>query len=672
MSTTNRIQPQDFRYTLKIRGTDYVLAFSPGGWDESLITWKRSDLYFGMARTFTVSLDFVKDGADLLRAEFYQFGIEAKVDLLIEELNSDTWQYETLLLGALDFSRFKDSDHIVTITVMEGGITQQIKAYENIAYEIDIDVPEAIEVEFPGLPLQQTFTDVQIPFTGSLGFNAYIPGLSNILHDLTTSSIEIQEVENQHFSGIGASPDYTSSSKWFLKNISASAITINLYFEIKGAFNGLNLIVGIYNNSNVKIGDIFNGLTGIKSEIVNTVSFSVAPGERIFYDVRYGTGSVAIFKIDEGLIKCSFGSAFAATTCKVLRPKYVFDKLMEKMNGSPIETQSFLLEEWEQLTITSGDAIRGIVGAKLKTSFRDFFQSINSTLNIGFSVENGKPTLEAKSYYYKSNLPAANVGTIKNFSLEPADEYMYNSVKIGYQNQNYDELNGRDEFNATQVYSLPVTRIQKELNLVSPYRADCFGIEYTRINLSGKDSTDSKGDNDTFFIYIKPDLEPARTVYRPERSESYTSVTGVLSPTNVFNLKLSPKQCLKRHGDYLRSILHRLEAKQVTFESADKNTDLVTVDLNGVRTAEKDSITVTKLRESIFLPYMASITAAFPKNILSLLDKFPTGFIKFTYKGSDFQLFILEASVDVAKNKEQEFRGLLAPNNDLFKFLRKK
>ncbi|MEJ6980736.1 hypothetical protein WG906_09770 [Pedobacter sp. P351] len=672
------VQPDKFRYTLTYKGADHVLKFAPVGWENSTeIKWLRNETYFGLLRSLSVPLQFPPESAELLRMVFYKDSFEAEVNFKIEQLNTFTWNYEVIFVGGLDFSNFIDRDNIVEVNVIDTGLSSKVKAYENIVYEIDIDVPEAIEIELPGIPLQQTFTDIVVPITGGIGFQAYLLGLEIILEDLLTNPVGVQAVEAENFPGEGATPNYSTSDKWFVENTSSEAININYQFELKGAFNRIGLGINIVNNSGVVKSQIIQEFTTVRSQITKQDSFTIVPGEKVFLSVGYVTtsspgGTSGIFKVDEGLIRCSFGAPAPASKCKALRPKYVFNKLIEKMNGSAIETQSFLLEEWKQLTITSGDAIRQISGAKLKTSFRDFFTAMNSVLNVGFGIENGKPTLESKSYYYKSNLLAANLGSIKDFSLIVANEFVYNSVKIGYQNQNYDELNGRDEFNASQVYSLPVTRIQKELNLVSPYRADCFGIEFTRINLSGKDSTDSNSDNATFFIYLKPGVEAGQTYYHPERSEAYTSVAGVISTTYVFNMKLSPKQCLRRHGDYLHSILDRMDSKQIIFQSADKNVELVTVDLNGIRTGERGDLDVSTLPGKMFLPYIISFTVAYPRNILSLLNKFPTGFVKFTFNGNEFQLFILEASVDVAKNKEQEFRGLLTPNNDLFKLIRKK
>src|SRR5690625_1747173 len=102
------MQPKDFRYTLVINRKDYVLRFAPIGWDENTIQWERSDLYYGLMRSFSFPIKFVEDGAFLLRRKLYNGNIEGYALLRIEILNRDTWGYELLYEGEIDFSTVID------------------------------------------------------------------------------------------------------------------------------------------------------------------------------------------------------------------------------------------------------------------------------------------------------------------------------------------------------------------------------------------------------------------------------------------------------------------------------------------------------------------------------------------------------------------------------------
>lgn len=80
---------------------------------------------------------------------------------------------------------------------------------------------------------------------------------------------------------------------------------------------------------------------------------------------------------------------------------------------------------------------------------------------------------------------------------------IFNTIKAGYRNNTYDNVNGLDEFNVQQMRKLPTTNEIKELDITCPARADMTGIELQRIKYFGQDSTDSASDNDTFMLNVK-------------------------------------------------------------------------------------------------------------------------------------------------------------------------
>src|SRR5690606_9358776 len=195
----------------------------------------------------------------------------------------------------------------------------------------------------------------------------------------------------------------------------------------------------------------------------------------------------------------------AETATKAFRPKTLMDRILAKMNrGFAVESQSYLLtsDNWCRLTITSGDAIRNYPNPVIKTSFRDFFESMNAIIGVGFGVESGRAVMEEKAYWMRSGLQAVNIGEVKEFNLEVATDYIYSSIKVGYQDQNYEVAYGRDEYNSTQTWTTPINRVQKELSLISPYRADQLGIEELRIipQEQNEDRQDKSSDNDVFVI----------------------------------------------------------------------------------------------------------------------------------------------------------------------------
>ena len=88
---------------------------------------------------------------------------------------------------------------------------------------------------------------------------------------------------------------------------------------------------------------------------------------------------------------------------------------------------------------------------------------------------------------------------------------VYSGVKVGYDKQDYDSVNGRDEFRFTNEYTTGITLTDNVLELVSPYRADAYGMEFLA-EKRGEDTTDSDSDNDIFFVGASLDGEKYKLV----------------------------------------------------------------------------------------------------------------------------------------------------------------
>lgn len=67
---------------------------------------------------------------------------------------------------------------------------------------------------------------------------------------------------------------------------------------------------------------------------------------------------------------------------------------------------------------------------------------------------------------------------INDYEYSVNSSLIYTSVKVGYDKQDYDSINGRDEFRFTNEFSTGLKLTDNTLSLISPYRADAYGIEF--------------------------------------------------------------------------------------------------------------------------------------------------------------------------------------------------
>lgn len=150
---------------------------------------------------------------------------------------------------------------------------------------------------------------------------------------------------------------------------------------------------------------------------------------------------------------------------------------------------------------------------------------------------------------------------ISDFTYKLATDRLYSRLSIGYEKQDYDlGNNGKDEFNFKSVYTTGVTLDNKELNMVSPYRADSYGIEELS-NKIGEETSSTDSDTQLFSIScVKTDNE--YVVLRNNRIE------GVLTDS-MFNAELAPIFMIEANKSYLASF-----AKKLTFVSSEGNSSI--------------------------------------------------------------------------------------------------
>jgi hypothetical protein len=482
----------------------------------------------------------------------------------------------------------------------------------------------------------------------------HLPGWLFINSEGTSLNVETNTVYLR-----AGSINTATSDEWIFKNIGGDPITFTLsgFIKVRTSANGIYIFgfetsggtqISVYSNTS------FPG--GVDTTIPINVTVTLQPGEKLF-SIASWSNTLFLLTYLDGDLKASFTSRYKDTTIKALRPIYVFQQLISKISDGAFTAQSAYLQSIQDVVVTCGDAIRGLTGAKIKTSLRDFFTSYNSDFGIGMGMLGADLRLEEKAYWVQYT-DFIDLGEVSKMKVSPASDLLVNNIKVGTPDQEYDDVNGKQEFNTTHEYSAPITRVAKELNLVSVYRNDCYGIEFTRLNLDGKDTTDNDSDNDVFKIHIE-DNPRVDGFYHLDRSLN-AGATGLLSPSTVFNLYLTPARAIRRNGNYIRSLFYKLDSKFLKFQTTDKNSAVVA---GGI--TENADIQIATLDAPLFSCNYLEFETKVPVDILELLKANPLKAFAGTWAGFAFVGIPDKVSVQPGENGAQTFKLLAGPTVDL-------
>lgn len=668
-----RLMPKQFRYTLTYQGNDVELYYAPRGWDdETLGNYSRSKEYFGLIRSFSLPLRFVKDGAEILRTAFINDGIQAGVRIKIER-RRNLWDYETIYIGDLDFSTYEYDGLEVSVQLMDSGISSDIKARENTTFEFNLTGSDVVNVVLPGVKFDDRLLWIMLP-TDTSDLNVakkYIPPIDLITQSRSgyLQGFNVQQRNAADTDGFG--------NDIFIRCDRSGGVSCKLKFTVKGYYFKAPLATDRFlylllrttrDNSTVytiAVDDTANLPLGITNFERNfEIDYDFTEGEALYiYSRTDVTESAHFLVVSEGEIEANFNSQADPSNCKAINSFDMFRRIMNRISpGTPVNS-TLLTSTWKNLMFTTGTAIREIENPKIKISLKQFFQTMKSIDDSGIGSDNGTLRLE-KSDFFARNVEIMNIGNVNSCTTMPAEEYMANLIKVGYKSRNTDENDGRQGFAAEQQFTTPLTRVDSELDYVADVIADQFEIERLRVNFNVKReaTSDSSGDNDVFLVHCNPINIDGN--YYPIKGSDLEAVTGLTAPLDAYNLLISPKRNLLRHSGYLRSILDRLDGRFIEFASAEKNADLSTT-FNGEVVLERQSVNVSSLNGKYFRPYVFNINAKLPRNAMRLMDTNPFGYITFNFNGNVCSGYILEGTVDLAGNAAQEWKLLCGVNSIL-------
>lgn len=507
-----------------------ALVRTPEGWQKKSIMWERDIVKsWGLGRTFTVPLEYVEDGAVII-STLALASFETPLQLIIQQLGlvingtipqTHDWVYVDLYIGEPDLSKVEGSEERIKAPMIEGGLAQQVKANEDTVYEFVFDDYKTVKMDGSIFKNVGNFFN---PGVTGITFRTYILPVSFLNKDgtagadvvLTTSQIE------QLPNGIVADVDFSTRTNWFLQTLSARSVRIkgSIGFDMGGSVH--NLLFFIKGTSNTIYFSNIGGHTG-----PSTISFdftaALPAGEGLFMYVGVLSG-VTVNYLDTD-IQVFFDYKFRTTSIRGFTPYVLFQKLVEKMTGTAANAESTLLQSFSNIIISCGDAVRGIAGAKLKTSFNQFIQFCRTQFVAGYEISAGKIKVKTIEDLCSVSSPVS-LGECKNFKWNFATDLMFNSIEIGYPQKDTDDVNGKFAFNNTQLWTISgIRKVPGKLSLICPYVSDPFYIELNRANLEGKTTTDDSIDSVVILLNTQPIA-----------NGTYTASFGIFLSGNIVQL----------------------------------------------------------------------------------------------------------------------------------------
>lgn len=730
-----------FRYFLKADANTYYavvggkvvttttptpLQHDPMEWRETDISWQRNEKYHGVFFSFIIPMSFVKDGAKILRHIFYsQEGSESRCILLIEKQDHTDLTYKFYYSGDVDFSEKIDYEHSFQVEILDHNLFALLKANENTPYEIPIE-GDGLTAYMDGLRLKNN--SLLTLANDPLATNTWHQFMPVIAVQYSESDIQVDVIPQPVQQALGTI-NLTANFPFFKATI-AGTVTIDYDITVLvGNSAGSNLAAHTYQwvithrtAAGVNTGTAIYSNANFTSYVGNnhkagTFSVAMQPGDTLIFFAGLnpfnGSAGSDTFLIDQtysySTLNVSYDLQLPQSFAAAYRYKQFFEKMSGKVSGGLYTGHSDFLSTPSLKTfdnkpyntlVTSGDSLRGLGHPKIdtylinlpalypaiKSTFEELHNDASDRWMTGIGIVNDQLRLEPLPFFYDKTTTILEIeDDVTDFSFDFGSDMMANVVKVGAPNQDYDSLNGKDEFNNTHTYGLPIIRKPGPWNMVTPYRADMYGIEFIRANLANKKTTDAKSDNDTFVIEVEASPVSKTIPFQGTTLTAFAyplarlqnaagnSVTGLIAGNKAFNLALSPKRNFLRNGAAIRVVTHQQDNKTITFQTTDKNAEMAS-NLGSGNIVEKAPVPVSSLPAPLHLPGYFKFRTKVPDDFAATVNANPFGLIKFPVrlKGKRHILagFIYHVSAKDATDEACSWTLLPSPETDQSIFIR--
>lgn len=642
---------------LLIGGKRYDVTDHLKNWEDVEISAKRKDLG-GVVRSFSNKFEFVKGAYDLLEAEYLSNYTKASAILVIGVLN-DSWGYNEKFRCKLDFSTYQSDGYTISINAIDDSVASIINANKSQVYDIPVSELKEDTLYYDRIKLLNKSTMYITPnFENELmpdydRFMALRLQSRETLLPLAYGEISTPVKGVMEVYDVGMDIPYDNAGKTgYFALCLVDKIKINLRIRMV-----VDLLTTAVTSLHIRHMSADNKLKSDKAILLSKDGSSAGVtfvDESLSYAMRDGDRLIAYIlcvtsigeDIDE-IIKISrdydfyidYSARNKPVNIDAFSPKKLLSSLLSRMGVSlsgDIVSGSMPIP-W----MMAAESVRGIKDAKVHTSFSKFCDFAKALLGYDYEILDNSVRFRHMNDFFVNE--TKELDHVSNMELSVDESLIYSGVEIGFDKQDYDEINGRDEFHFKSSFSTGLDIKDNILSLISPYRADCYGLEFLA-NERDEESKDTDSDNDIFIAHARKDGDRLVLV-REENGGAIYAVTGVLFPDTIFNASYSPRNMLLVNKERLGICTDYL-----SFTASDGNSS---ISIGGVSETLPISLPVNDRRIRIDKVSLETPgLSPFPGNY--------RGKLSFSYAGRSYEGWVSEITEKIGKYQTASYSLILS------------
>lgn len=611
--------------------------------------------YNGVIRKSNSKLLLIGEARRLLIEEYRKNYLNSKAAFSVYCIDN-RWEYYKAWECPLDFATFEYDTYYAELFCKDNSATALIKSNNNTKFEYLVDeLKDENQLKYDGVVVRNNLK-YKITADNVDGEDYQVRNIENAAYwypplFITEPNISV----NDCIEYADQSEGYANSTR----NLDASIFFLECKKDCIISIDCANLIVKNDTNSNLR--PLNKILYKIKPDgtIVNAIgrngsydSISLEVGDKLQLIINTGrrTGDTSKVYIYSNEFSITWQGKINTVNVDCISLNTLLGKILSSISSDMVTLTGSISEtingvENERLKntkIVAAESIRQMQNAKIYTSFKDFSAFMESVFGYVYEIipvateeytEDSIITFKHRSEVFANEVvKSIRIATETRFCINKG--LIYSALKIGYEKQDYDNgNNGFDEFNFTNYYNTGTTLSTTTLELLCPYRADCYGFEQVAEKI-GKSTESCDSDNDVFIVKVLPELE--NEMYIIDRN---LNIEGAFSNT-VFNGTFAPPYMVEANKQYIGSF-----CKKLKFASSEGNSTII---VGGVPMSAD-----IELNDPLF----SVGEVAFKTNDFILPKNFQ-GLIEFEWEGRKYQGYLADVELSYASSGILEYKLL--------------
>lgn len=551
------------KYILHFEEFDYELRDDDlRNWDDIKVSYKRSD-FDGVTRSFTSEFEFVGNAREQLLSLYLASGINSKADISVIT-ESNRWEPETRYRFPLDFSTVSFDAFSFKINSVDSSLAGKIKSGKNTKFEYD--TKKSIMVHDGTMVFDRIvfYEGVEYVLTG--GNNLDDGDISMPIYEGDTKPYMGRIVEEQHY-GVISNEDQTNDSSGFMF-VAKKNLSVTCFIDVS--------------------------ITNMAWQYISFRPFIIREGNKSypsprengspFYDLELKGGDKVgieyyhkadfIWKVDfVGRVSARFNWYTKGQSCDipVFRPETVLRAILGSLTDTDGKDFRIHFSDYDKRLadtyIMAAEDIRGLASARLYSSFDDFSGWMSAVFGYTYYLGNDDKSIFFihRNELFRADATVKTLKNVREVDYNVDSSQIYSDINLGYDKQDYNEPNGRYEFNFDVIYKNRCDCSDKSLSLKSKYRADGYGIEFL-VRDKEATTTDTDSDQSVFFMLCKesggkliPDRETVKVSDKILGVGTFDQTLNLVSeyvPTEIaeslVNAAFNPLACLMANFAYIR------------------------------------------------------------------------------------------------------------------------